>query len=183
MARTAATETPELASSPDLAMKVVVFRSKDRDYRWSLRSDNGEVIADSGEGYRRKNYAIKKAEELFPNAELLRARASRHRGTIHACVTRRQLSPSTASSDTSEEREEPVSPDSPTDRDLLLEILGRLRRIEKHFGILENTWEIGDRNGPPAPRGEQGPIEPLRRSKSKRVGKVPRPRPVDKGET
>jgi hypothetical protein len=95
-------------------------------------------------------------------------------------VTRRQLSPSTASSDTSEEREEPVSPDSPTDRDLLLEILGRLRRIEKHFGILENTWEIGDRNGPPAPRGEQGPIEPLRRSKSKRVGKVPVPAPWTK---
>jgi uncharacterized protein len=52
-------------------VKVIVFRSKDRDYRWSLRADNGEVIADSGEGYRRKSYAIKKAEELFPNAELV----------------------------------------------------------------------------------------------------------------
>jgi uncharacterized protein len=52
-------------------MKVVVFRSRDRDYRWRLRSDNGEVIADSGEGYRRKSYAIAKAEELFPNAELV----------------------------------------------------------------------------------------------------------------
>ena len=30
-----------------------------------------KVIADSGEGYRRKSYAIKKAEELFPNAELV----------------------------------------------------------------------------------------------------------------
>jgi uncharacterized protein YegP (UPF0339 family) len=53
------------------SMKVIVFRSKDRDYRWSLRSDNGEVIADSGEGYRRRSYAIKKAEELFPKAELV----------------------------------------------------------------------------------------------------------------
>jgi uncharacterized protein YegP (UPF0339 family) len=52
-------------------VKVIVFRSKDRDYRWSLRADNGEVIADSGEGFRRKSYAIKKAEELFPNAELV----------------------------------------------------------------------------------------------------------------
>jgi uncharacterized protein YegP (UPF0339 family) len=52
-------------------MKVIVFCSQDRDYRWSLRADNGEVIADSGEGYRRKSYAIKKAEELFPNAELV----------------------------------------------------------------------------------------------------------------
>jgi len=52
-------------------VKVIVFRSKDRDYRWSLRADNGEVITDSGEGYRRRSYAIKKAEELFPNAELV----------------------------------------------------------------------------------------------------------------
>jgi hypothetical protein len=27
--------------------------------------------ADSGEGYRRRSYAIKKAEELSPNAELV----------------------------------------------------------------------------------------------------------------
>jgi uncharacterized protein YegP (UPF0339 family) len=47
-------------------VKVVVFRRKDRDYAWSLRFDNGEVIADSGEGYRRRSYATKKAEELFP---------------------------------------------------------------------------------------------------------------------
>jgi uncharacterized protein YegP (UPF0339 family) len=52
-------------------IKVIVFRRKDRDYAWSFRADNGEVIADSGEGYRRKIYAIKKAEELFPNAELV----------------------------------------------------------------------------------------------------------------
>jgi uncharacterized protein YegP (UPF0339 family) len=53
------------------SVKVIVFRSKDRDYRWSLRADNGEVIADSGESYRRRSYAIKKAKELFPNAELI----------------------------------------------------------------------------------------------------------------
>jgi hypothetical protein len=29
------------------------------------------VTADSGEGYRRRSYAIKKAEELFPNAALV----------------------------------------------------------------------------------------------------------------
>jgi hypothetical protein len=28
-------------------------------------------MRDAGEGYGRKNYAIKKAAELFPNAELL----------------------------------------------------------------------------------------------------------------
>ena len=41
------------------------------DYRWSLRADNGKVIADSGECCRRKGYAIKKAEELFLNALLV----------------------------------------------------------------------------------------------------------------
>ena len=50
---------------------MIVFCRKDRDYAWSLRADNSEVIADSGEGYRRKIYAIRKAEELFPNAELV----------------------------------------------------------------------------------------------------------------
>ena len=52
-------------------MKVIVFRDKAWDYRWRLTADNGEVIADSGEGYRRKSYAIKKADQLFPNAELV----------------------------------------------------------------------------------------------------------------
>jgi hypothetical protein len=47
------------------------FRDKAWDYRWRLTADNGEVIADSGVGYRRKSYAIKKAGELFPNAELV----------------------------------------------------------------------------------------------------------------
>ena len=36
-----------------------------------MRANNGEVIADSGECYRRKGYAIKKAEELFLNALLV----------------------------------------------------------------------------------------------------------------
>jgi uncharacterized protein YegP (UPF0339 family) len=52
-------------------MKAVVHRGSDRQWYWRLTADNGEVIADSGEGYRRKSYAIKKAEELFPNAELV----------------------------------------------------------------------------------------------------------------
>jgi uncharacterized protein YegP (UPF0339 family) len=31
-------------------MMVVVYRDKAWDYRWRLTADNGEVIADSGEG-------------------------------------------------------------------------------------------------------------------------------------
>jgi uncharacterized protein len=52
-------------------MKVIVYSDRSGDSRWNLRADNGEVIADSGEGYRNKSYAIKKAKELFPDAELV----------------------------------------------------------------------------------------------------------------
>jgi uncharacterized protein YegP (UPF0339 family) len=46
------------------AVKVIVYRDKAWDYRGRLTAENGEVIADSGAGYRRRSYAIKKAEEL-----------------------------------------------------------------------------------------------------------------------
>jgi uncharacterized protein len=52
-------------------MKVIVYSDRSGDSRWKLHADNGEVIADSGEGYRKKSYAIKKAKELFPDAELV----------------------------------------------------------------------------------------------------------------
>jgi hypothetical protein len=51
--------------------------------------------------------------------------------------------------------------ESSTDRELLLEIVRRLRRIEEHLGIPEKTytWRIGDGNPPPGPR-KQGPVVP-----------------------
>ena len=78
----------------------------------------------------------------------------------------------------SEEREEPMS-ESPTDRELLLEMLWRLGRIEGHLGILGYRSRIGDPNRPPVPRGEQGPVAPaVERSESKRVGPRTEPPPL-----
>jgi uncharacterized protein YegP (UPF0339 family) len=39
-------------------MKVTVYRDKSGDYRWKLVAENGEIVADSAEGYRHKGYAI-----------------------------------------------------------------------------------------------------------------------------
>jgi hypothetical protein len=49
--------------------------------------------------------------------------------------------------------------ESPTDRELLLEILWRLGRIEEHLGILGYRSDIGNPNRERSQR-EQGPIEP-----------------------
>ena len=68
--------------------------------------------------------------------------------------------------------------ESPTDRELLQQILKRLHRIEEHLGILHSGSRIGgtDPNGPLGPR-EQGPVLPANLpSESKPVG--PRPEPL-----
>src|SRR5215213_3443876 len=73
-----------------------------------------------------------------------------------ACVEDGDEGCPSQSSGPSEEREEPMS-ESPTDRDMLQQVLWRLGRIEKRLGIPE--WRIGDSNPPPR-SGPQGPIEP-----------------------
>ena len=66
---------------------------------------------------------------------------------------------------------------SPTDRELLLEILWRLGRIEEHLGILGYRSRIGDPNRPPVPRGEQGLVVPAKASDSEPVGPALSPLP------
>ena len=36
------------------------------DYRWKPKAENGEIIADSAEGYRRKRYATLRAKKVAP---------------------------------------------------------------------------------------------------------------------
>jgi hypothetical protein len=36
------------------------------DYRWKPKAENGEIIADSAEGYRRKRYATPRAKKVAP---------------------------------------------------------------------------------------------------------------------
>lgn len=34
--------------------KLEIYRDAKREWRWRLRASNGRIVADSGEGYRRK---------------------------------------------------------------------------------------------------------------------------------
>ena len=52
-------------------MEVRVYQDEVGEYRWQLRADNGEIFADSAEGYRHEGYAITTAEKLNPNAQLV----------------------------------------------------------------------------------------------------------------
>lgn len=36
-------------------MKYVIYRDEDKQYRWRFVAANGNIIADSGEGYRQKD--------------------------------------------------------------------------------------------------------------------------------
>lgn len=40
-------------------MKFHVYKDKAGEWRWKLKARNGRVVADSGEGYKRKAAAIK----------------------------------------------------------------------------------------------------------------------------
>lgn len=53
------------------SMKVVVYEDEAGGFRWRLVAENGEIVADSAEGYRHKSYAITMAEKLNPNAQLV----------------------------------------------------------------------------------------------------------------
>jgi uncharacterized protein YegP (UPF0339 family) len=47
-------------------MKVTVYRDKQDEWRWTLRAENGEPIADSGEGYKLKGYGSAKHGSCSP---------------------------------------------------------------------------------------------------------------------
>lgn len=52
-------------------LKVHVFKGKDGDWYWSAVAGNGEIVADSAEGYVDRSYCVKKAVERNPGAELV----------------------------------------------------------------------------------------------------------------
>jgi uncharacterized protein YegP (UPF0339 family) len=52
-------------------VKVHVFKGKDGDWYWSTVAGNGEIVADSAEGYVDRSYCVKKAVERNPDAELV----------------------------------------------------------------------------------------------------------------
>ena len=100
-------------------MKVIVFCSKD-GWRWHAKAENGEIVSESGEAYRNKSFAIKMAKKLSPNAELVIDDSPAGEGlrdiegVSTACATR-TIESDAASSDTSEECEEPMPSDMPSE--------------------------------------------------------------------
>lgn len=50
-----------------------LYKDKAGEYRWRLRVDNGEIIADSGEGYINKSdcmHGIELVKQQAPDAEI-----------------------------------------------------------------------------------------------------------------
>ena len=52
-------------------MKMVVYRDGHHEWRWRLVADNGEVVADSAEGYFNKSHAVEMARKVSPHAALV----------------------------------------------------------------------------------------------------------------
>jgi len=52
------------------AARVVVYRDKAGEWRWSASDTNGEKVADSAEGYEDMDYTVEAANDLFPEAEV-----------------------------------------------------------------------------------------------------------------
>jgi uncharacterized protein YegP (UPF0339 family) len=56
-----------------MAAKFEIYKDKSGEYRWRLTHTNGQVIADSGEGYKAKANAlggIKSVKENAPGATI-----------------------------------------------------------------------------------------------------------------
>lgn len=47
-------------------MKLEFYRDRRKDYRWRLRAANGRLLANGGEGYRRRIDCQRVAFKLFP---------------------------------------------------------------------------------------------------------------------
>jgi hypothetical protein len=40
-------------------MKIIVYKDRKKEWRWRLVARNGKIVAESGEGYKRKRSALK----------------------------------------------------------------------------------------------------------------------------
>lgn len=62
-------------------MKFVVYRDRGKQWRWSLRARNGNIIADCGEGYKRKRSCLKgiAAVKKAVNAPVIGAEAAKEK--------------------------------------------------------------------------------------------------------
>lgn len=55
-------------------MTIELYRDRQQQHRWRLRASNGRVLANCGEGYRRRIDCLRVAQKLFPKARLQESR-------------------------------------------------------------------------------------------------------------
>lgn len=48
----------------DTAMKFVMYRDAKKEYRWKMVAANGNIVADSGEGYKNKKDCLSTVESI-----------------------------------------------------------------------------------------------------------------------
>ena len=53
-----------------MAAKFILFKDKKGEFRWRLRHENGNIIADSGEGYVDKDGALNGIQSVRENAPI-----------------------------------------------------------------------------------------------------------------
>ena len=46
-------------------MKLIIYQDKRKEWRWRIRARNGRIMADSGEGYKRKLACEKALQKIF----------------------------------------------------------------------------------------------------------------------
>jgi len=49
-------------------MRVLLYRDKQGEWRWTLRAKNGRILANCGEGYKNATHCRTMARKLFPTA-------------------------------------------------------------------------------------------------------------------
>lgn len=50
------------------ADKVEIYQDEENEWRWRAKSNNGEIVAESGEGYTGIGHCKEMATEMFPTA-------------------------------------------------------------------------------------------------------------------
>lgn len=50
--------------------RVLIYKDKAEEWRWTAFAQNGEKVADSGEGYRNRLYVKKIVSAMWPDAEI-----------------------------------------------------------------------------------------------------------------
>lgn len=48
-----------------------IYKDAQGEYRWTARAGNGEIVADSGEGYTRLGDAVRAAQGVFPGVRIV----------------------------------------------------------------------------------------------------------------